>query len=173
MSKTNPILAVLIIIVLCAFGFFGWRAWHQESPGGQGKTQRTQTFVPAPQVVNRGEASRERDAILEADVRAISDAARSYAKDHKGSYPESDFKNPCTGTVICLKSVNINTSKKVYLNPIPQVKPYNMDYYYKADNAAKTYCVKTPVLLETANTMVFACTQAECKQAPALQSCTK
>ena len=169
LSYLNVILIVLIIVVLGVLGFFGWKALHVESPVKDGIAQK---FVP-PVVVNRGKASEERDAVLEADVRKISDAAQSYAKSHKGAYPESDMRNPCTGASVCLKSVNINTVKKIELDPIPQIQPKGIDYYYRADNKAKTYCVKTPVVLETANTMLFECTQVQCKRVTIAESCVK
>lgn len=168
-SYLNAILIALIIMVLGTLGFFGWKALYTESPVKSGMAEK---FVP-PVVVNRGKVSEERDAGLEADVRKISDAAQSYAKSHKGIYPESDIQNPCTGTSYCLKSVDINTIKEIVLNPIPQIEPRGIDYYYRADNKAKTYCVKTPVVLETANTMLFQCSQTECKRVVISDSCVK
>jgi hypothetical protein len=73
-----------------------------------------------------------------------------------------DFKNPCSGVQYCLKEVNINTAIKRYLETIPQVEPSGEDYHYRAENATESFCVKTPGVLETANTSVFQCTGKGC-----------
>ncbi len=172
MKFTNPILVFLILIALGVFGFFGWSAWRsQNAPSQTGAGVKIEKFTPIP-IVNRGKVSEERDAALEQDVRKINDAARAYAKDHAGNYPESDIRNPCSGVRICLKSVNINTVKKIYLNPIPQMAPGSADYYYRADNAKKSYCIETPVVLETASTMLFQCTQTECGRVAFTERCS-
>ncbi|OGD32563.1 hypothetical protein A3C91_01670 [Candidatus Azambacteria bacterium RIFCSPHIGHO2_02_FULL_52_12] len=173
MKFTNLILVILIILALAAFGFFGWQARQsQTAPAGPGAGVKTEKFTPIP-VVNRGKASEEQDAALEADVRTVNDAVRAYAKDHAGKYPESDVRNPCSGVHACLKSVNINTVKKVYLDPIPQMAPGNADYHYQADNVKKTYCVAAPVALETASTMLFECTQTACGRVPFAERCSQ
>ena len=170
MKPINLILTVLIILALAAFGFFGWQAWRSQTAPGAGV--QTEKFTPIP-IVNRGKASQERDAALQADVLKMNDAVRAYAKDHAGKYPEPDIKNPCSGVRICLKSVNINTVKKIYLNPIPQMTPGNADYHYQADNVKKSYCIATPVVLETASTMLFECTQIACGRVLLAERCSR
>ncbi len=168
-SFINFILILFIILILAGIGFMARKVFHTPP---EDTLPTVKKFTPIP-IVNRGKVSEERDAALESDVRKISDATRAYAKDHKGAYPESDFKNPCTGVRFCLKSVNINTQKKIYVNPIPQTREGNVDYHYQADNAKKTYCVKSPGVLETASTMLYQCTAVECKRVPFAQSCTQ
>ena len=156
----NSILIIIIAVIVVAGGFFGWKAWS-----GRGAAQKQETtqkkFVPFV-VENKGKESEDRDAAKELDVRVIADAVLAYAKDHKGRYPESDFKNPCSGVQYCLKEVNINTAIKRYLETIPQVEPSGEDYHYRAENATESFCVKTPGVLETANTSVFQCTEKGC-----------
>lgn len=165
----NIILIVLIIMVLGVFGFFGWKAFNSKE---QTHNEVIQKFVP-DEVINRGKPSEDRDAVLEADVRKINEAIQLYAKNHKGIYPESNIQNPCTGTSYCLKSVDLSQTERIFLNPIPQIQPNNIDYYYRADNKTKTYCIKTPVVLETVNTMLYECTQIECKRVLLSESCVK
>lgn len=168
----NIFLAVAIVLILGSMLFFGFRLWLEKKDAESViapmpvLSPAVKKFSPTP-TVNRGKASEEHDTAMETAVRAIGAAAQAYAADHKGKYPESDFRNPCAGVRYCLKGVNINNKQKTYLDPIPQVPPYRLDYHYRADNLKKMYCVKTPTVLETDMTKLFQCTQAECgKVAP-------
>ena len=75
-------------------------------------------------IVNKGEESEIRDKAMEDGALKINAAVMAYAKDN-GKYPESDMKNLCLGTRICLKGANINQNGKIYLHPIPQVGKWN------------------------------------------------
>lgn len=165
----NIILAVIIVFVIGTMGFFGWRMWGDRFNNG---TPAPSVQVQEPQpITNKGKESEDRDAALESDVRAINDAVIVYAKDHKGMYPESDFKNPCAGVSYCLKGVNINSKKKLYLPVIPQTQHDHLDYYYRADNVKKSYCIVTPSVLETNTTKVFQCTEKVCDLVLAQDMC--
>ena len=173
MKKINLVLTIIIILILGALAFFGFQTWQaREIP----KTNTPAVSAPVERVKlmtieNKGKESEDRDAILEADARKIDSAVKEYAKDNNGRYPMSYFKDPCQAARYCLKGVNINSREKAYLNPIPQVKPGNLDYHYTADNEKKTYCVKTPMVLETANTMVFQCTPDACGRVEFEKAC--
>src|SRR3989344_7236099 len=136
MKKTNLVLIIIIVLVLGALAFFGSKAWQAreipktDTPVASAPVKKFQPIV----IENKGKESEERDAVLEADVRKIDSAVKEYAKDNKGRYPMSYFKDPCQAVRYCLKGVNINFREKPYLNPIPQVKPGNLDYHYTADN---------------------------------------
>jgi len=134
------------------------------------QNETPKVFAPTP-IVNKGKDSEKRDILLEQDILKINIAVQAYAEDHGGVYPKSDFQNPCSGVRFCLKSVDINNGKNVYLNPVPQVKTHNLDYYYRTDSKAKTYCIKTGFVLETAPTMIFQCTQDACQRMPFEGSC--
>lgn len=166
MKKINIILIVIIILILGALAFFGFKLWRQSKPPAQ-PVKKFELML----ITNKGKESEDRDAAMEADVRKIDSAVREYAQDHQGAYPLSDFKNPCRGVRMCLKGVNINSKEKAYLDKIPQIQPSGTDYYYAADNAKKTYCAKTPFVLETANTMVFQCTPDACGQVEFEKAC--
>ena len=164
MKKINLVLTIIIILILGALAFFGFQTWQAR---GIPKTNTPAVSAPVERVKlmtieNKGKESEERDVALEADVRKIDSAVKEYAKDHSGRYPMSYFKDPCQAVRYCLKGVNVNSREKAYLNPIPQVKPGNLDYHYTADNEKKTYCARTPMVLETANTMVFQCSHDAC-----------
>lgn len=166
----NVILVGAIVAVVGVMGFFAWRLF----PGGteQQKTIISEKKFPEPTpITNKGKESEDRDAMLERDVRALSDAAIAYAADHAGKYPESDFKNPCSGVQYCLKGVNINSREKIYLPVIPQVQPYRLDYHYRADNAKKTYCIVTPSVTETHTGKVFQCTEKACEYVSPKDAC--
>ncbi|MEK7519681.1 MAG: hypothetical protein AAB581_00325 [Patescibacteria group bacterium] len=175
----NAALIVLIAAVFAVLAFMGWRAYNSSfAPEGPPlgsvapHSILQKDFQPMP-VVNKGKKSQERDAALEADVRAVSDAVVAYAKDHTGIYPESDIKNPCAGVRYCLKGTDINAKNTIYLSVIPQGKPSGLDYHYRADNQAHTYCVKTASVLETDNTKRFQCTQGGCERVAWQSSCEK
>lgn len=177
MNKTlNIVLIVVIIVVLGVIVFFGWnmrtskKDTSKQDPQAQTPQKPAVKFTPII-VENKGKISEERDAQLEKDVQAINDAVRIYATDHNGKYPESYFTNPCTGVMYCLKGVDINTKENTYLKAVPQVKPNFVDYYYRAYNKQKTYCIKTPSVLETANTSVFQCTETKCEKIGFKESC--
>ena len=165
----NFILIVVIAVVVGGIGFFGWKALRDRQANDL-PTGQKEFPVPVP-ITNKGKESEERDAALERDVRMISDAVLAYAKDHNGKYPESDFRNPCSGARFCLKGVDINTKTKQYLEAVPQAQPHKTDYHYRSDNVAKTYCVRSVVILETAIPNVFQCTQSECGKVPIGESC--
>ncbi len=166
----NIMLSVIIAVILGGMVFFGFRLWSEKKGEEPEPASFAGSFSPTP-IVNKGKESQDRDAEMEAEVRAISAAAQAYAADHKGMYPESDFRNPCAGVRYCLKGVNINSKQKSYLDPIPQTAAHRLDYHYQADNVKKTYCVKTPHVLETDSSMLFQCTQAECARIPFQNSC--
>jgi len=159
----NFVLITVIVMVAGGMGFFGWRAWSGRSDAQkQALTQEPRKeFVPFI-VENKGKESEEHDAAMERDVRIINDAVLAYAKDHKGKYPESDFKNPCSGVQYCMKGTDINTTTKRYLEKIPQVEPFLADYHYRADNTKGSFCVKIPGVLVTENTSVFQCAKQGC-----------
>ncbi|MBI1755185.1 hypothetical protein HY250_03065 [Candidatus Azambacteria bacterium] len=173
-KSLNALLIIAIVVVLAVVLFFAYRLWTEQRGAALTQLfsapQEKKKFSPEP-IVNKGKESEDRDAALEADVRTIDAAVRAWATDHKGKYPESDFRNPCAGVRMCLKGVNINTPKKIYLERIPQAFPYHQDYYYRADNAKKTYCVKMPSMLETAAPLIFQCTQGGCAREPFVSSC--
>lgn len=163
-SKLNTILIIIILAVFTMLGYFGFKMWRQPKPSAQpapSAGEAVKKFEPVL-ITNKGKESDERDAALEADLRKIDAAVREYAKDHNGRYPMSYFKDPCQAVRYCLKGVNINEKEKVYLNPVPQTKPGSLDYHYTADNEKKTYCARTPHVLETANTMIFQCAPSGC-----------
>lgn len=165
----NIVLIVGILVVIGGAGFFGWKALrvrqvHDIQP------VKKEFAAPTP-ITNTGKESEDRDAAMERDIRKINDAVEAYAKDHTGAYPESDFKNPCSGVRYCLKGVDINTKKKAYLEKVPQVQPYGTDYYYRAYSAERTYCIKTPSILETAVPNIFQCTRDGCGKALIAASC--
>lgn len=166
----NIIISAAIIAILGAMVFFGFRLWLEKNNTVQTPIPSVAKFSPAP-IANKGKESEERDAEMEAEVRALSAAARAYAADHAGKYPESDFRNPCAGVRYCLKGVNINSKQKIYLDPIPQASLHRLDYHYRADNAKKKYCVITPHVLETDTAMLFQCTETECGRVPPEKSC--
>ena len=173
MKKINSVLIIIIVLFLGALAFFGFRAWQAR---GIPKTNTPAVSAPVKKfqpivIENKGKESEERDAILEADVIKIDSAVKEYAKDHSGRYPMSYFKDPCQAVRYCLKGVNINSREKAYLNPIPQVKPGNLDYHYTADNEKTKHCAKTPMVLETANTMVFQCTPDACGRVEFEKAC--
>ena len=174
MSKLNIILIIIIITIFAVLGYLGFKSWRRVQAPTVNNTPSTaeaiKQFKPMP-IINKGKESEERDAALEADVRKIDSAVKEYAKDHSGRYPMSYFKDPCQAVRYCLKGVNINSREKAYLNPIPQVKSGNLDYHYTADNEKKTYCAKTPMVLETANTMVFQCSHDACGRVEFKDSC--
>src|SRR3989344_8413982 len=173
MSRINIILITVIILVLGTLGYFGFQAWRARKtpktniPAVSAPVKKFQPIV----IENKGKESEERDAALEADVRKIDSAVKEYAKDHDGRYPMSYFKDPCQAVRYCLKGVNINSREKAYLNPIPQVKSGNLDYHYTADNEKKIYCARTPMVLETANTMVFQCSHDACGRVEFEKAC--
>lgn len=168
----NIILIGVIVVIIGGMGFFGWRIWSErDSEQKKDEAQDSQKkFVPIV-VENKGKESEDRDAAMERDVRSINDAAFAYAKDHNGKYPESDFKNPCVGVQYCLKEADVNTTTRRYLERIPQVEPSKADYHYRAENTQRAFCVKTPGVLETANTLVFQCTEKGCERIPFQESC--
>lgn len=173
-SKLNTVLIIAIVLIAGILGYFGFRMWR----GAKLPAQTTPPIAvePAkkfvlPVVVNKGKESEERDAILEADVRKIDVAVKEYAKDHQGAYPLSYFKNPCRGVRMCLKGIDINSKEKSYLDLIPQIPPSGTDYHYTADNTKKSYCAKTPFVLETASTTIFQCTQEGCGRAEFEKAC--
>lgn len=167
----NIILIAAILAVAGVIGFFAWRAFSGVAPEEQQKPIVGEKQFPAPTpITNKGKVSEDRDAALERDARAINDAVVAYAKDHKGKYPESDFKNPCAWVRYCLKGVDINTKEKIYLSSIPQTPGESADYYYRADNARKKYCITTPPL-ETDIGKVFQCTETACGRISAENQC--
>lgn len=169
----NTVLIIGIAVVVVAGGVFGWRMWSERGDVQKQAAMQEQPrekFVPFV-VENKGKESEERDAAMERDVRAINDAVLAYAKDNQGKYPESDFKNPCFGVQYCLKGADINTKTKIYLKDVPQVEPSNADYHYRAENTQGTYCIKTPGVLETANTSVFQCAEKGCGRVLFQESC--
>ena len=173
MKKINLVLIIIIIAVFAVLGYFGFQTWQAR---GIPKTNTPAVSAPVERVKlmtieNKGKESEDRDAILEADVRKIDSAVKEYAKDHDGRYPMSYFKDPCQAVRYCLKGVNINSREKAYLNPIPQVKSGNLDYHYTADNEKKTYCARTPMVLETANTRVFQCSHDACGRVEFEKAC--
>ena len=173
MKKINLVLIIIIVLVLGTLGYFGFQTWQAReipktnTPAVSAPVKKFQPIV----IENKGKESEERDAALETDVRRIDSAVKEYAKDNKGRFPMSYFKDPCQAVRYCLKGVNINSREKAYLNPIPQVKPGNLDYHYTADNEKKTYCARTPMVLETANTMVFQCTPDACGRVEFEKAC--
>ncbi len=165
----NFVLIAVIVVVVGGMGFFGWRAWSDRAV--EQKQEVTQKkFIPFV-VENKGKESEEHDAAMERDVRTINDAVLAYAKDHKGKYPESDFKNPCSGVQYCLKGTDINTKSKRYLESIPQAEPSKADYHYRAENTKGTFCVKIPGVLVTENTSVYQCTEKGCERILFGESC--
>jgi len=172
-SKLNTILIIIIIAVFAVLGYFGFQAWQERkmpkanTPAVSAPVEKVKLMI----IENKGKESEDRDAILEADVRKIDSAVKEYAKDHDGRYPMSYFKDPCQAVRYCLKGVNINSREKAYLNPIPQVKSGNLDYHYTADNEKKTYCARTPMVLETANTRVFQCSHDACGRVEFEKAC--
>jgi len=172
-SKLNTILIIIIIAVFAVLGYFGFQAWQERkmpkanTPAVSAPVEKVKLMI----IENKGKESEDRDAILEADVRKIDSAVKEYAKDHDGRYPMSYFKDPCQAVRYCLKGVNVNSREKAYLNPIPQVKPGNLDYHYTADNEKKTYCARTPMVLETANTRVFQCSHDACGRVEFEKAC--
>lgn len=170
----NGILIGAIVIVVAAIGFFAWQLlsggtislpFFTGRPGGE-------SIYPEPTpITNKGKESEDRDAMLERDVRAIRDGVIAYAQDHDGKYPESDFKNPCSGVRYCLKGTDINTREKIYLSVIPQIQPDRLDYHYRADNQKKSYCIVTPSVLETDLEKVFQCTEGACGRVALAEQC--
>lgn len=167
-SRTlNVILVAAIAVVLGAIAFFGLRLLKgEDAPLPPLLEER-----PPLQPIDLGKTPEERDGHMEAGVRALNEAVVAYAADHQGKYPESDVKNPCSGVHICLKGVNINTAQKVYLIKIPQTPGFHLDYYYRADNKAKSYCVQTPTAFETEPTFVFQCTEKGCGTVSVKDAC--
>lgn len=163
----NFILIAVIGVVITGIGFFGWKTWNSRQTDDLLSGEK-EFPTPTP-ITNKGKESEDRDAALERDVRMISDAALAYAKDHDGRYPVSDIKNPCSGARSCLKGIDINTKTKRYLEAVPQT--YKTDYHYRSDNDAKTYCVRSVVMLETAAPHVFQCTHNECGKVLISESC--
>lgn len=170
----NIVLVIGIMVVVSALGFFWWRAWSDRNDAQkQALTQEPQKkFIPFI-VENKGKKSEEHDAAMERDVKAINDAVLGYAKDHAGTYPESDFRNPCSGVQYCLKGTDINTKTKRYLEKIPQVEPFKTDYHYRADNTKGSFCVEIPGVLVTENTSVFQCTENGCGRVLFQESCSR
>ncbi|MBI5912829.1 hypothetical protein HY839_00080 [Candidatus Azambacteria bacterium] len=168
----NLVLVIGIVLVVAVLGFFGWQAWSDRADAQKqaGMQEPRKKFVPFI-VENKGKESEERDAALERDVRTINDAVLAYARDNNGKYPESDFKNPCFGVQYCMKGVNINTKKKIYLTEVPQVEPSKADYHYRAENTKGAFCIKMPGVLETENTSVFQCTEKGCERVLFTESC--
>lgn len=168
----NGILIGVIAVVIAVIGFFAWRVFFGDTtPGSQQQPGSERIFPEPTPITNKGKESEDRDAALERDIRIINDAVVAYATDHAGKYPESDFKNPCTGVRYCLKGVNINTGEKAYLPVIPQIAPDNSDYHYRADNKKKSYCIVTPSVLETDTAKVFQCTEGGCGRIPLEDQC--
>lgn len=165
----NFILIAGIAVVIASVGFFGWKMWGDQKTNDL-VVEKKEFPAPTP-ITNKGKESEERDAALERDVRMISDAVLAYAKDHDGRYPIADIKNPCSGARSCLKGVDINTKTKRYLEAVPQIQPSKTDYHYRSDNNAKTYCVRSVVMLETAAPHVFQCTHNECGKMLISESC--
>lgn len=165
----NAILIGVIVLIIGGMGFFGWRIWS-ERQANVGMTEKREFPTPTP-ITNKGKESEERDAAMERDVRMINDAVLAYAKDHGGEYPKSDIKNPCFGVRFCLKGIDINTETKRYLEAVPQIEPHKTDYHYRVNESTKMYCVRTPVILETAIPNVFQCTASGCGKVPISESC--
>lgn len=165
-SKLNFLLVILIMATLGVIAYFGWRLWSE--PVSLSVTV-TENALPSALVDTRTPA--QRDVAREKDVRTIDAAVRAWAKDHRGSYPESDFKNPCSGVRYCLKGVNMKDGAQTYLAPIPQDPPHYLDYHYRADNKNHTYCVRMPLALETKQGMIFQCTQERCEAVPFAEAC--
>ena len=175
MKPVNIILIIVIILILAGFGaiFFYLKkdAGSSLQTPSSGTVQKPQYVEHIPvRIVNKGEESEIRDKAMEDGALKINAAVMAFAKDN-GKYPESDMKNLCLGTRICIKETNINQNDKIYLHPIPQVGEVKLDYYYKADNQENTYCVKTPRVLETASTTIFQCTQDGCGRTIFKESC--
>lgn len=160
----NGILVGAIVVVVAGMGFFAWRMFSTGTMPffTQEKKSDERVFPPQTPITNKGKESEDRDVMLERDVRAMNDAVIAYANDHAGTYPKSDFQNPCSGVMYCLKGIDINSREKIYLPVVPQVQPYLLDYYYRSDNAKKTYCIVTPSVTETHTGKVFQCTEKAC-----------
>jgi len=165
-SKLNVILIVLIAVVLGVIAFFGWRLWNEPEPS----VVRVENGGEQPSFVDT-RPPKERDMAMQADMRKIESAVHAWAQDHNGAYPESDVKNPCSGVRYCLKGIHMRSGEKTYLSPIPQTIPYHLDYHYRADNKARTFCIKTPVALETEEGKLFQCTREGCGSVPFAEAC--
>jgi len=164
----NKIIGCGIVLVLGGMLFFGFRYYTTSRPPVV--SPPPSRILPPPQT-STDTVSQEYDAIQEAAVRNIHTAVQKYAAAHEGNYPLSSIKDPCTAVPFCLKGKNINTVEAIYLDPIPQVPIHSFDYYYRADNTQKTYCIKTPYTLATDVKMLFQCTQAQCEKISFTQSC--
>lgn len=169
LSRTlNIILIIAIAAVIGTIAFFGFRLLQEKEDSPIPPLSEIQQPL---QPAGLGKTPSERDGSMEAGVSELNDAVVAYAADHQGKYPESDFKNPCSGVRMCLKGVNINSAEKVYLIKVPQTPGFHLDYYYRADNKTKSYCVQTPTAFETKPTFVFQCTEKGCGTVSVKDAC--